>query len=279
MAINSVKSKNFTLLEIQRSLNIQPQVNDQYSTLNEVYDIGNVAPPSTGFATISYLAIGRGGHQYVVGSGNSTLVTILQHNVTDAALFQQIPWIMVPVSADLSPTQRANYRLRILETISGVSYFSYYLKVIPTNTVAPTESIITLSNGSIISDVSYTPSAANLTPTPVNINNTTVNVMNGNHLVVQAVLPITLTSTDITNIINACVLKYGDISYATISEIGVVAGFDTTVSNNLGGVSATYLEVQAAQIMTFVASITELQSNPSTVTLQFSLGNSSPLPT
>ena len=277
MAQNAVKTKNFALLDILRSLNV-PFTIDQYSTLNEKFNIGNVAPPSSGYPIIQYLAIGRGGHANVVGSGNNTLVDILQHSVTDAALFEQIPFVLVPTSADLAPLERAKYRIRVLETYAGIDYFAYYLKVIPTASITAEARIIELSNGVITSDTAYVPSIASLSPTPVDISNTVINVVNGRHLVVQAVLPVVFDSTDIANIIYACVTKYGDIRYATISEIGVVGGFDISVTNNLGGVTATYLEIRSGQIMAFIGTIEELQQNPSSVTLQYALSNSMPFP-
>ena len=277
MSSNSVKSRNFSRLDILRSLN-SPFTIDQYSTLNEVFAMGNVAPPETGYPVIKYLAIGRGGHKNVIGTGNNTLVDILQHGVTDAALFDQIPFLLVPTTADITSTERAKYRLRTMETYVGINYFAYYLKVIDTSTVLPTEQVITLNNGVITNDVAYVPSISSLTPTPVDISNTVINVVQGMHLVVQAVLPITLSSADIDNIIAACITKFGDIRYAVISELGIVGGFDKTITSTLGGISATYAEIQAAQIMVFIGSLQSLEQKPTSVTFNYALSSSSPLP-
>jgi len=275
MSINAVKSKNFTLMEIQRSLNL-PFVPDQYSTLNEKFNVGNVNPPSDGYPTIGYIGIGRGGKTNVIGSGNNTLVDMLQHNVTDGAFFEQIPFVMVPTTADLQPTERSRFRLRILETIGGVDYYSYYLMVLPTTGISVDRRIITITNGAQTSDLAYIPSAINLSPTPVDISNTTVNVTNGSHFVTQAILPVNFNTVDINNIIDACITKYGDIRYATISEVGMVSGFDVTVTTTLGGNSAVYTDLQCAQVMAYAATSQELQVYPSSLTLQFSLANSSP---
>ena len=272
MALNSVKTLNFALLEQVRDLN-QPFSVLQYSTLNEAFNIGNIAPPSSGYPTMQYLAIGRGGHSNVVGTGNDTLTDILTHRSTDTTMFQAIPFVMVPTSADLGPTARAKYRIRVLETYGGIDYYCYYLKVIPETNITTDVRVIQVTNGVITSDVAYVPSITSLSPTPINISNTVVNVANGEHLVAQSVLPITLDSTDILNIINACVTKYGDARYATISELGVVSAYDVSVTNTMGGHSTTYTEVQAAQIMAFVGTYNPCQNNPDGITQSFALSS------
>ena len=277
MAINCTKSKNFSKLDILRTLNLPFSI-DQYSTLNEKFNIGNVNPPANEYPVLGYLAIGRGGHTNIVGSGNNTLIELLQHSPTDAALFEHIPFQLVPTTNDLSVAERANYRIRLLLTINGIDYFAYYLKVITQSTISVDTQIIQIQNGQISSDTVYTPSATSLTPTPVNISNTNVNVVNGNHLVTQAILPITLNADDIASIVNACTIIYGSVSYATISEIGIVGGFDVNTTSNIGNVAASYTEIQTAQIMAFISVLHELQQQPTSITFQYAVSSSSPLP-
>jgi hypothetical protein len=185
---------------------------------------------------------------------------------------------MVPTTNDLASVDRAKYRIRKLETYNNVDYFAYYLKVIPTANTTVESRVIEIHNGVIVSDVAFTPSLSDLTPSPINIDNVITNISEGKHLVTQAVLPITLNATDINNIIAACIIKYGDIRYATISEIGIVGGFDTPVSTNLGGIAASYDEIQTGQVMAFIGTVEELQQRPSSITLQYALSNSAPYP-
>jgi hypothetical protein len=282
MAVNSTKTKEFMRLEILRNLNA-PFTIDQYSTLNENITVPNpaatlVAPPATGYPTIKCIGIGRGGLSSVIGSGNNTLVDIPMHGVTDAALFGMIPIVMVPTTADLSTTQRANYRLRTLETFGGIDYFCYYLKVFDTSTIQLTEHVLQLTNGTITSDTAFTPSSSSLTPTPVDLSNTIVNTSTGRHLFVQAVIPIVLNQADIDGIINVCATRFGDIRTAFITEIAAVAGFDTTVNTTIGGVTANYTELQCAQVMGFIAAGEMLQTRPSGITFQFGLSSTAPYP-
>ena len=286
MAVNTVKTKNASKLDILRSLNA-PFAVDQYSTLNEKYTssvtaeaVLNTPPTSGGYPITQYLIIGNGGTSNVIGAGNNTLVNMLEHNVTDAVLFSMIPWIVVPVNNDISPTVQANYRLRVIITVNSVQYIAYYVKVLTgVSSIAVQEQIVTLSNGTVTSTVNYTPNPSSMTPVAVNLNNNTTNTADGSHFVTQAVISIPLSSSDIAGIVNACTIIYQNPQYAIISEIGVVSGFDTSVTTSLGVTSPiTYTGIQAAQVNAFASTMYYLQSAPAGITLNYALSSSSPLP-
>lgn len=273
MAQNVVPTKNFARLDCLRSLEL-PMAIDAFSTLNEAFNIGNINPPIDGYPSIKYLAIGRGGHTGLLGANSNTLINIKQHGSADAALFEQIPFVMVPTTADIDETTRLKYRIRVLEQYNGVNYFCYYLRVMPTTASTVETRVVTLTNGAISSDVPFVPSLVNLGPNPVDISNTVINVSNGRHLVVQAVTSITLDSTEVENIISAAIIKYGSIAYATISEIGIVSGYDVPVTTSLGSVAATYTEIQTAQVMAFIGVLNDLQQHPPSLTIQYALTKS-----
>ena len=286
MATNTVKTTNFDLFDQYRTLNQPFTLNgNQYSTLNEFSlfsGLGNVNPPSpiagvNVYPTLQYMAIGNGGNSSVIGAGNSTLIDILQHAATDSVLFNHIPFVLVPLTSDLSAIERAGYRLRIVQTVGGIQYVGYYLKLLNLSGITPSTQIVTLTNGAITSNLPYTPASSRLAPTPVNISNTNVNISTGSHLITQSIIPVTLNATDIAGIINACTILYGDIRFATISEVGLVAGFDIpNFISPYDGIS--YTEIQTAQIMSFIGCIEALQQNPTSVPFQFGLSNSSPYP-
>lgn len=277
MAKNTTKTLAFSNLDIIQNAR-SSFVIDQYSTLNEKFSIGNVSPPSSGYPEIKYLTIGRGGHQSYIGSNNASLSKPLTHGPANACLFEHIPFVLVPVTNDLTTLQRANYRIRVLLTINSIPYYAYYLKVIDISSLAPATRLITLSNGSITSDTAYTPTSSNLNPTPVDVSNINVMVANGSHLIPQASLTITLNADDIASIINACTIIYGGIEFSTISEMGLVGGFDTTVTSTLGGNNVTYTEIQTGQIMTFIQCYHDLQYYPSSITIPYTLSDDLILP-
>lgn len=277
MPENATPTIHFGRLEILRSFQ-RPFTVDQYSTLNEKFNIGQIAPPAEGYPVLKYLAIGRGGHGPVIGANNAVLTNILQHVATHGALFEHIPFRMVPANADIPALEREKYRLRVLETHGGTQYFAYYLKVLDTTTAVPETRVITMQNSEIISDVPYVPSITALSPTPVDISNELVNSASGRHLVIRSQIPITLGTADINNIVDACTIKYGNAKFATISELALVSGFDIQITSTLGGGSATHNEIRSGQIMSFMGDHIELQTRPSSITLQYLLYTSYPFP-
>ena len=97
MSQNTVKTIHHVNLELYRSMGV-PFAIDNFSTLNEKFSLGNITPPVSGYPEIKYMGIGRGGHKNVTGTGGSSLVDILKHGVTDAVLFEQIPFVLVLVA-------------------------------------------------------------------------------------------------------------------------------------------------------------------------------------
>lgn len=99
------------------------------TTLNEKFMLNtNVEIPKDSYPKLRYLVIGVGGNSVI--NGDNTYTTS-EHSPLDAALFEQIPFVVRPVNSDLSPTERANYRLRVIKIISGTTYACYYAKVLP----------------------------------------------------------------------------------------------------------------------------------------------------
>lgn len=274
---NSVKTFHHTKLEILRSMGI-PFAVDAFSTLNEKHAVGNSVPPVTGYPTFKYITIGRGGHQYVSAGSGGTVTDIRKHSVTDAVLFESLPFRLVPTNADLSAQVREGFRLRVLETHNGTDYFAYYGRVIDGSAITPVSKIVELENGVITSDIPYVPSSASQNPTPVDLSNTVVNTMQGRHLVCSSTITIDLTTEDIAAILAAAEIIYGDSRFAVISEVGVIAAFDEVITTNIGGIGLTYTELQAAQVMNFVSSEYPLPQVPQSVTLRYGLADTMAMP-
>ena len=99
------------------------------TTLNEKFDVlADVNVPEGMYPKLQYYCIGIGGDQL---SESVSGFPVSEHSPMDAALFEQIPFVIRPIQQDLTPTERANYRFRVIETIKNETYVCYYLKVIP----------------------------------------------------------------------------------------------------------------------------------------------------
>lgn len=231
----------------------------QYSTLNEYFGIETATTLPTGVAPeAQYIVIGRGGHRNVVGGTSDSLVDVLQHRITNARLFTHLPFVLREVGNDLSAAERAKYRMRKLETFNGKQYIAYYMMKITLPTVTPVIEKLTVTNGTVAREA-YVPTAQQLVPKPVSMTNGKVNMSTGVHLSVTTPFTIKLTKADITNIMNAVDIIYGDARYAVISEMAICSGIDQNVNSTIGGTSVNYTEVLAGQIYNWIAANINLQ--------------------
>jgi len=275
MSFSTVKTMHLDMLETTRSIEGAFSTM-QYSTLNEKFNIEQDTdlPPGE-YPKIRYIAIGNGGHRNVSG-GNGGLQDILQHSVTDAALFNHLPFIMRETNDDLTPSEREKYRLRKVEVHGGKEYYVYYLRKVTLSTTTPQVSTIDTDNGSTTTQ-EFTPSSSMLSPTPVTMENGKVVETTGKHISVQVPVKIELTQTDIQEIINAAEIIHGDSRYAIISEISIVSAIDLTVNSTQGGNNVNYTEAVGAQCCNFIGANTNLNASNKLVTLNYDLGTTQPL--
>ena len=138
-------------------------------------------------------------------------------------LYTPIPIRMVPASADLTPIERAKYRMRVQKTVNGESYICYYLKRIEWDPsyvqliqvgTDGTESTYVLDPGEYLS------------PTP--IRGTTGGQMTtaDAHVIVRAVGKCQVTLKELAEAMSVLYSK----DYCIISEVGYYTGCDCYVN-------------------------------------------------
>lgn len=271
----TVKTIYHTNLELLKALE-KPFTAIEHSTLNEKFDIEPNRLVTEGtYPKLQYIAIGRGGHRGRMAGDGSTLIDILQHNIKHAALYEHIPFIMRPVDNDLHASVRQNYGMRRLEEYNGTSYFVYYLKKVDYDSSYPEIQELTVSDGEVTTD-EYVPLPAQLNPSPIPYSNINANDSTGKHVSVQSTIDIVLSENDISEIISAVEIIYGDVGYATISEIATVTAEVQTVDTTAGGVNLSYDEAVCAQIANFIPANIDLKFTTKEVSNQYTLGNVSP---
>ena len=275
MNYNSVKTIHLDYLNLCRSRQLDFSPLD-YSTLNEKHGIlAGESVPSGKYPIEQWVAIGRGGHANVAGNGGAALQDVLQHSITDAALFDQIPWRLEEITNpgtgtdDLDLNTRLNYRLRKQITVDNVDYNAYYLKKLPVPASLPEANVLTTENGDTTS-AAFVPSASMLTPTPVQLQPGQTIENTGKHISVRLPNTIVLLEDDIDMIVEACEIIYGDAAYATISELALVSGHDV---DNL---HASYPELIAAQCCNFIGTNIPLSWSRDSVTFNFDIGDTQP---
>jgi hypothetical protein len=249
----------------------------QYTTLNEKFNVQAGVTPSPGvIPTQRYYCIGNGGATVSTGADGITAPSPLQHQATDAALFNHLPFIMRPVASDLSASQMAQYALRVVQTFNGTPYACYYLRRINFTNVAAQIQMNTVSNG-VTTTTPYVANTGNLNPTPGALANGSVNTTSGDYLTAAAVLGLSFSQQDAAEVVNCATIIYGDPKYAIISEVGLVSGVDQVVQVPTTGGSFNMNEVIAAQINSFVDTFLPLNYLNQGTTLNLNCGSTEPL--
>jgi hypothetical protein len=225
--------------ELEASSGITP-VYDTQSTLNAKYNVVPSLTP-TAFPGLVYFGIGIGGCYNV---SNTNLQQPYPVQQTNMDLYQPIPFRCVPVEQDLTPTERAPYRMRVRKTINGADYFCYYLKLL---TYAQSTVSVTTTNPTTGLMTPYVLNYADLNPTPPVVNSNGTITPSTTELNVSVTTTLPVTGAEVTESIN--VLYNGDLRYATISEIGLYSGQDQTAAGlDVNGNAISYLEAILAQL-------------------------------
>lgn len=208
------------------------------TTLNEKYNFLTNLTTGGAYPTIKYLVIGKGGTPKFTDS----LIKHSTHTAKDAALFEQVPFVMKTHETDLSVTEQANYRFRFIEIHNGIEYVCYYLKVIPS---------IDLSRG--IYQVNVVDSEGKLgyfdtnrsdilSPVPaVNINY--LDTANSVYLAKSMKVMFEMTADDIANLKEVYKILYNQP--INLTEIGVCSGIDTPTASGR-------IEAKSVQVNYFV---------------------------
>mgnify|MGYP006423484965 CR=1 FL=1 len=231
-----------TLLGVCRELEIftgRQAANDIETTLNSKHNVFPERVP-TRHTTLKYFGIGIGG-RFNVNDDNLTAPHAIK--TTNMDLYRPIPFRCVPVEQDLTPDERVNYRIRALETIRGEQYICYYLKAL---NFLDNKVVLTETNPVTGNEEQHILDVSELTPTPP------ATTPNGreDQIEVNATVSVGLpiTGEEVTEAIN--VMFDGDLRRAVISEIGLYAGEDATVSTtDVSGSSFTYTEAILAQLV------------------------------
>lgn len=244
------------------------------STLNQKYGIfQDELPFQNEYPALQYIAIGNKGVNYEVTSDNFVLVSPVPHSARHASLYNNIPFILKQLNDDLAPADRAKYRLRVPVTINQVNYVAYYLKKLDMTNVIPAVELRNVQSTNV-TVTNFTPDQSDLSPTPINISNVNINTADGDYLASSAKLNFILSQDDVSNIIDACTILYGDPRYAFISEIALITGVDRSLTT---AASLTYTEVVSAQVAAFISQYHSLTENSTGVSSVYDVGSVEPL--
>lgn len=261
-----------TVKALKRPFSVLPN-----STLNQKFNLHQNELPSTNeYPVLGYIGIGNKGASYEVTTNGYVLTTPIPHLPRHASLYNFIPFLIRNINDDISSTERMKYRLRVPLNIEGVTYVAYYLRTLDIQDVIPTVELRNVT-GETITTNSFIPTISDLTPTPPVISNTDLNNPNGDYLVSTAKVNFKLNQADITNILDACNILYGDPRYAVINEIALCTGVDRILQGTFGNVTSNYTDTIATQIAAFISQYHALTATTTEVNIGLDIGSVQPL--
>lgn len=252
----------------------------QYTTLNEKLGIKQTES-LTDFdrPEIKMFVIGIGGHSFTLGKNNIPLPTAVEHETTDAALYQQIPFVVRAVGDDLTTAERARFRLRKLISINNVTYIAYYGRLFDSaNTSIDMTTNLRDNNTGNITTTPFTPTSANLNPQPPVTSNSGEIPASDTYMQVNAEIDLTMSSADLAELRDVARILFGDESYAMVSEWGVCSCVDTQAQGQDGqGNQFEYTEALAVQINDHITSGEPRTAENVSIAMTVNMGASDPL--
>ncbi len=252
----------------------------EYSTLNQKQNIHkDLLPDRTARPSLSYLAWGNRGHKLAVGADGIPYTDLVPHSATDSALYGQLPFVAREETNDLSSVERARYAHRIVkEAPNGLRYAMYYLRRLDKTNVVPTMYYTQVSNNQEDKRV-FTPTAANMNPTPPLINNEGTNLISADYVSVDAIMTLSFTESEITEMINVAKIFHNNERLAIMSELALCTGVDRMVSvaGTGGSGSSSFNEAIVVQIAAFASVDYSLVNLRRKLDIELDVGSIEPL--
>lgn len=226
--------------------------------------------------SMQYVVIGNKGHRMITGPDNIPYPEPQLHTPNHAGLYNHLPFVLRLPNEDLTPQERVNYRLRRIEQHDNVTYVAYYAKKLDMSATSPTLELRTV-DGDTVTSTPFNYTLDDLNPTPPNVPPGQTLVTGSDYIASTSKVPFKLTANDITELLNAVNIIYGNDNYAIISEIGLCHGADRVVPGDFNGATVGYTEVIGCQITTFVSSFFAAKFMNNGIDVTFDVGSVEPM--
>lgn len=295
-------------LQTERGLGLKHNVGE-YTTLNQAISertiISNLPEPLTkgmevlpnyNYETDSdrlftqYICIGNGGHRNITGSENSNSSNVLNgvpytvpvpHLATDTGLYNMMPFLVRPVTNDLTIAQRRDYALRRTIEKDGILYAAYFARKLDFDRVTPVINITHVVDGES-STMEFVPTINNLRPT----HPTEDTSYDASYANVTASVTVIWDEDQIQDIKDACRILYGSENYAIISEIQVCSAVEKPITQKYPNSGAqaptnvaanTFFEAVACQVVMHISTYVPISFADREYKLELDLGATEPL--
>lgn len=277
----SLLSPNLTRTVIGAQLQTAKHLNLPYTvlpntTINEKYNNHADAALGEGEYPVNfYLGISQVGVKVEDDGDLLTKITPIPFRSRFLDLYKPLPFITRPLTSDLTPQERAKYRMRVVKEINGTIYALYYLLPIDLSfsSIVPIKTRIV--NGELIQE-EFIPTLDDLNPTPPVIDNNQQNITSNVFYSTRSNVNIEISEELFSEIANSALIINGDSLKSVIKQIGIYTGLDRVVSGTFSTGTSNYTDAVVVQlngaIPTFLTH--ELMRGNNTIT--FDIGATEP---
>ena len=225
-------------------------LNEKLGVCSEIRTCAN----ESDYPTPKYFAIGVGGEDVI---SNGSTYSFSKHTVVDAAPFDMVPFIMVPIDEDIPEDKQMGYRLKKIEIVNNRQYYCYYLKVFSNNPdtrdiffkLTPTVVDGIISN---IMSIFDTGTASALNPVPNDIDVTKCDIMDIHTIAYFTKVPFILTVNELKYLSDAISIKYPKKN-KRFTDVSICGGEDIILPN--GRVEAAVVQVYTHFTMDMLTSL------------------------
>lgn len=244
------------------------------TTLNEKFTLDTeYSTPAGEYPTLRYYSIGVGGKPII---DDPDSFKFSKHNVTDASLFNQIPFVMKPVDKDLTKDEQSEYKFRRVETHNEIEYAVYYLKAIEDTELRDFYYQIDTVDGESVLDIFNSNTDNMLNPKPIDKTVNDVNLIKSSYIAKLIKFFFILSKKDVDNIKD--VMEILKIKASHITEIGINSGYELDVKDEeTNYVETKAIDVQLAYVLDTDLFIATDMLASDEITLWIEIGGSEPL--
>lgn len=224
-----------------------------------------------------YAAVGIGGlSARFIGDNRRLELFPIPHQATHTGMYEQIPFVIRPVTDPLTEAERLNFRLRRVMDIKGVRCEMWYLRRLDLSETVVQMEYRTIQDGVVISDP-WEPTANDQRPKPWVVNPGQVLVTGDDYVASSAKSTFRFSPWDITELLNVGKMLFDSETAITVSELALCSGVDARKRADFNGANLEYTEALGVQINDFVSTLLPAAYNRAGASINLDIGAVEPL--
>lgn len=271
----TVRTAVGALLQTAQKLNLPYNFADNSIMNKQLGFLPDDLPSSTPWSR--FVAIGIGGMGVRYYDNNETVEMWPQpHEPQHTGMYKQIPFVMRPVTEDLTTVERSRFYGRTIEQVDGIQYACYWLRPLDLRETVARMEYRQIIDGQVTS-TPWQPSYADQHPIPKILNPGQVLVTGDDYIASTAKSTFQFNPWDMTELVNVGQVKFKSDTRITLTEMAVCSGGIVETTGNFDGIQLPYNEAIGVQITDFVSTFIPAAFNRAGAAINLDIGSVEPL--